>query len=233
MLHLMTELTTYALDDGIATITLDDGRVNALSTAMLTSISEQLDRAAGDEAVTVLTGRATTFSAGFDLRTEPAGWPEMLVAGARLAEKLLTFPQPTVIACNGNAVAMGAFLLLSADHRVGVEGEHKVGLNEVAIGLTVPWFGIAIARHRLTRPAADHCLVTGSLLDPARARDAGFLDELAPAETLHARAQAAAQTLKGVNRTAHAATKLRIREEAIAGVRDGIERLLTGDMTKF
>lgn len=233
MLRRMSELTTYALDDGIATITLDDGRVNALSTAMLESVSTQLDRAAEDEAVTVLTGRATTFSAGFDLRTEPGGWPEMLVAGARLAEKLLTFPQPTVVACNGNAVAMGAFLLLSTDHRVGVEGRHKIGLNEVAIGLTIPWFGIAIARHRLTRPAADHCLVTGSLLDPAQARAAGFLDELATADTLHARARDIAHTLTAVNRAAHAATKLRIREEAIAGVRDGIDRLLTGDMTQF
>lgn len=233
MLYPMSALTHYSLDDGVATITLDDGRVNALSTAMLESIAADLDRAKEDEAVTILTGRATTFSAGFDLRTEPGSWPEMLVAGARLAEKLLTFPQPTVIACNGNAVAMGAFLLLSADHRVGSDGAHRIGLNEVAIGLTVPWFGIAIARHRLTRPAADHCLATGSLLDPAQARDAGFLDDLAPADALHQRAREIAQTLTKVYRTAHAATKLRIREEAIAGVRDGIERLLTGDMTKF
>jgi enoyl-CoA hydratase len=157
----------------------------------------------------------------------------MLVAGARLAEKLLTFLQPTVIACNGNAVAMGAFLLLSADHRVGIDGAHRIGLNEVAIGLTVPWFGIAIARHRLTRPGADRCLVTGSLLDPAQAQAAGLLDELATADALLARAHEVAQSLTALNRTAHAATKLRIREEAIAGVRDGIEHLQTGDPARF
>jgi enoyl-CoA hydratase len=229
----MSDLTQYSLDDGIATITLDDGRVNALSTAMLTSISEQLDRAADDEAVVILTGRATTFSAGFDIKTEPAGWPDMLVAGARLAEKLLTFPHPTVIACNGNAIAMGAFTLLSADHRVGADGAFKIGLNEVAIGLTVPWFGIALARHRLTRPTADHCLTTGSLLEPARARDAGFLDEVVAAEELADHARGIARTLTGVNRAAHAATKIRIREEVIAGVRDGVERLRTGDPAQF
>jgi len=233
MLRAMSDLTQYSLDDGIATITLDDGRVNALSTAMLVSIAAQLDRAADDEAVVILTGRATTFSAGFDLKTEPAGWPEMLIAGARLAEKLLTFPQPTVLACNGNAIAMGAFTLLSGDYRVGADGAHKIGLNEVAIGMIVPWFGIALAQHRLTRPAADRCANTGALLEPTHARDAGFLDEVVPAEALAARAREVAQTLATVNRTAHAATKLRIREQAIAGVRDGIERLLAGDVTQF
>jgi len=225
MLGVMTELTTYRLDDGIATITMDDGRVNALSSAMLSEVSAAFDRAEADEAVVVLTGRERTFSAGFDLRCEADGWPAMLAAGARLAERMLAFPQPVVVACNGNAIAMGGFLVLSADHRVGTQGEFRVGLNEVAIGLTVPWFGIAIARHRLSRPAYDRCLITGALLGPQEAVDAGFLDEVVPAEQLQARALEVARTLAGVNRTAHAATKLRVREAAIAGVRDGIDRI--------
>ena len=109
---------------------------------------------------------------------------EMLAAGARLAERLLSFPQPTVIACNGNAIAMGAFTLLSADHRIGAAGDFRIGLNEVAIGMTIPWFGLAIARHRLQRPYYDRCSVTGVLLDPEEARTAGFLDAVVDAEDL-------------------------------------------------
>lgn len=221
----MTELATYTHADGIATITMDDGKVNALSAEMLAVIGAQLDRAEREEAVVVITGRDQTFSAGFDLKCEAERWPEMLVAGARLAERLLAFPRPVVAACNGNGIAMGGFLLLSADVRVGADGPFRIGLNEVAIGLTLPWFGVEIARHRLTRPAFDRCAVTGVLLTPAQAQAAGFLDELVPPAELMPAALAAARQLAGIDAAAHAATKLRVRERALAGVRDGIDRI--------
>lgn len=221
----MTLLLSYDFADGIATISMDDGKANALSLAMLAELSAALDRAEADGAIVLLTGRARTFSGGFDLRTEPAGWPAMVAAGARLAERLLAFPHPTLAACNGNAVAMGGFLLLSCDVRIGAAGDFRIGLNEVAIGLTVPWFAVAIAEHRLTRPYADRCLVTGALLDPEEARAAGFLDRLVAPERLHEEARTAAEALAGVDRAAHAATKLRIRERALARVRAGIERI--------
>lgn len=221
----MSELLSYDLTDGVAAIALDDGKANALSVAMLAELSAAFDRAEADGAVVLLTGRERTFSGGFDLRTEPAGWPAMVAAGARLAERILSFPQPTVAACNGNAVAMGGFLLLACDVRIGAAGDFRVGLNEVAIGLTVPWFGIALAEHRLARPYADRCLTTGMLLDPEEARSAGFLDRLVAHEHVVAEARAAADALAGVDRSAHAATKLRIRARALAGVRAGIERI--------
>lgn len=219
----MSELTTYELGDGIATITLDDGKVNALSPEMLASIGEGLDRAEADEAVVVMTGRERTLSAGFDLKSDD--WPTMLTAGARTAERMFSFPRPVVIACNGNALAMGAFLLLSADHRVGARGEFKIGLNEVAIGMTLPYFGIALARHRLTRPAFDLCTVTGAILDPDEARGAGFLDEVVEHEDVLATARDVAARLEGIDMNAHHATKLRVRADALDGLADGIDRI--------
>ena len=218
-------LTNYDQSDGIATITMADGKVNALSPEMLGAISADLDRAEGEAEVVVITGSATTFSAGFDLRTEAERWPEMLIAGAGLAERLLAFPKPTVAACNGNALAMAGFMLLSTDLRIGVAGDFKIGLNEVRIGLTVPWFGIAIANHRLTRPYFDRCLTTGAVLDPEEARTAGFLDRVVPADEFEGAVAAAAADLTGVKQPAHSATKVRIREDAIAGIRDGIARI--------
>ena len=219
----MSELTKYALDDGIATITLDDGKVNALSVEMLASIGERLDQAENDEAVVVMTGRERTFSAGFDLKSDD--WPTMLTAGARTSERMLSFPRPIVIACNGNALAMGAFLLLSADHRVGARGDFKIGLNEVAIGLTLPYFGIAIAKHRLNRPAYDRATVTGVIIGPDEARDAGFLDEVVDSGEVLNTARSRAAQLKGIDMNAHHATKLRIRADALAGLADGIDRI--------
>ena len=218
-------LTTYELHDGLATIAMDDGKANALSAAMLAELSAAFDRAEADGAVVLLTGRERTFSGGFDLRTPPEGWPAMVAAGARLAERILSFPQPVVAACNGNAVAMAGFLLLACDVRIGAAGDFKLGLNEVAIGLTVPWFGIALAEHRLARPYADRCLITGVLLEPEEARAAGFLDRVVAPERLYDEAHAAARALAGLDRAAHAATKRRIRERALAGVRAGIERI--------
>jgi enoyl-CoA hydratase len=153
----------------------------------------------------------------------------MLRAGAGLAERLLSFPSPVVAACNGNAIAMAAFILLSCDVRIGVAGDFKIGLNEVAIGLTVPWFGLSVARHRLTRPYFDRCTVTGALLDPEEAVRAGFLDLVVSGDELLATAGEAAARLGSLNRDAHRATKLRVREQALAGVRDGIERIESSD----
>ncbi|MFL5844010.1 MAG: crotonase/enoyl-CoA hydratase family protein [Solirubrobacteraceae bacterium] len=224
----MSELTTYAAADGVATITLDDGKVNALSPAMLASIGERLDQAESEGAIVVLTGRATAFSAGFDLRTPPEGWPEMVEGGARLASRLLAFPQPTIASCNGSAVAMGAFLLLACDVRVGITGEHRIGLNEVAIGMTVPWFGIELARHRLAAPYFDRCTVTGPFLGPEEAQRAGFLDRLVEPDALRAATGEAACQLAGLDRAAHAATKLRTRGAALEAMADGVARFSDG-----
>src|SRR5438270_7864472 len=211
----MTELITYGLNGDIATVTMDDGKVNALSPAMFEQLMAALERAERDDALVVLTGREQTFSAGFDLRCPAERWPEMVAGGARLAERIMSYPRPVIAACNGNAIAMAAFVLLSCDYRVGVKGEHRIGLNEVAIGLTLPWFGIEIARHRLTRPYFDRCTITGALLGLDEALSAGFLDRLVEPDELRAASLQAAEFLAGINRDAHAATKLRIRAQAL------------------
>src|ERR1700730_12827466 len=148
----MSNPATYELDGRIATIRMDDGKVNAFSVPMLRAIHAAFDRAERDRAVLVLTGREGCFSAGFDLNVFARGGEEileMLTLGATLAERILSFPTPVVGACTGHALPAGAFLLLSSDCRVVVEGPFRIGLNEVRIGMTVPWFAIEIARQRL------------------------------------------------------------------------------------
>ena len=225
----MSDLVRYAVEDGVATITLDDGKVNALSPAMQAAINGALDRAQDEAEVVVLTGRETTFSAGFDLRAAPEEWPEMVAGGGDLAGRLLAFPLPTIAACNGNAIAMGSFLLLSCDVRIGVAGPFRIAMNEVAIGLTLPFFAVALSRHRLSPPFFDRCANTGVAVDPAEAVAAGFLDRAVAAEALAGAAAEAAAALKAIDRNAHAATKLRVRERVIAEVREGVERLRGGE----
>jgi enoyl-CoA hydratase/carnithine racemase len=211
----------------VSRISMDDGKVNVFSFAMLRALHDAFDRAEADETVVVLEGRPGCFSAGFDLGVLRTGTPDEVVAllrlGATLAERILSFPSPVVAACTGHAYPAGAFLLLAADVRIGADGPFALGLNEVRIGLTLPWFAVALARHRLTPPACDRAAVTGTLLDPSGAREAGLLDLVVPTEEVVPAALAAARDLEDVDRTAHAATKLRVRQQALAELRQVIE----------
>ena len=152
------ELATCTIDQSLCTIVLDDGKANAMSTRMIEQISAALDRAEAAQATVILTGRAGVFSGGFDLGVFKAGGDgvvEMLSAGAALAERMLSFPLPIVIACSGHAMAMGLFVVLCGDYRIGLADDTRVlRANEVAIGLTMPLFAVEVLRQRLTRRAA-------------------------------------------------------------------------------
>lgn len=222
----MSDLLTYSRDDRVATITLDDGKVNALSIAMLREIHAALEQAEADGAVVVLTGRAGYLSAGFDLkvfREEPERLGEMLRLGATLCERILGFPTPVLVAASGHAVAAGSFLLLSADARIGVDGDFTIGLNEVRIGLTMPLFVIELARARLVPAHFDRAVVTAAMYRPAGAVTAGFLDRVVAPEDFAAATAAAAADLAGLDPEAHAATKLRARAAGLAALREAID----------
>ncbi len=218
----MTELATYELDGRIAQITIDDGKVNAFSIAMLRALHDALDRAERDQAVVVLRGREGCFSAGFDLKVFGSGDQEQV-----LAERILAFPTPVVIASTGHTVAAGAFLLLAADLRIGTDGPFRIGLNEVQIGLTVPWFVIELARQRLQPPHLLRSVVGAEMYAPQQALAAGFLDRVVNAEELREASLREAARLGELNATAYAATKLRVRGDALKAVRAAIDSELT------
>lgn len=217
--------TQLDVSDGIAWITLDDGKVNAMSFEMLTEIGSRLDAAEAASAVTVIRGREGIFSAGFDMPTFGQGRGpavRMVHAGARLIERLLAFPLPVVTACSGHAYPMGAFLMLAADSRFGVEGPFRIGMNETAIGLTVPGFALALARARLTPPGFVR-IATASLLAPEDARSLGYLDHVVAREELDARVRSKAERLRDLDAASFAATKARMNGPALDAVRAAID----------
>ena len=223
----MTKIVEYQLLDKIATITMDDQKANAVSPQMTKQLNAALDQAKDDEAVVVLTGRSGKFSAGFDLtvmKQGPKATNDMVKSGALLAERLLSFPTPIVIACNGHALAMGALLLASVDHRIGSEGNFKIGLNEVAIGMTMPWFGIEIARARLGTMYFGRSVVNAQIYEPSGAVTAGFLDQVVPEDSLMDTARQAAESFTNLDLKAHYATKMRVRADSLAAVRAAIEK---------
>ena len=219
---------TYELAEGIATITVDDGKANAITLALVDEIRAALDRAEGDGAVVVLAGRPGRFSGGFDLPTLTAFTYEsadLLRAGFELSHRLLAFPRPVVISCTGHAIAMGSFLLLSGDHRIGIAGAgHKIGATEVAIGMAMPWAAIEVLRQRLTRAEFDRAALLAEVFTPDTAVGAGFLDEVVPVGELEARTHAIATRLATLDAKAHHVTKQRARGAMLEALAAAIER---------
>ena len=222
----MSNIVTYQLEDSIATITMDDGKVNALSLQMFSELNSAFDQADTDKAVVVYTGREGKFSAGFDLGVLRAGGTDaatLLRSGFQLAERILSFPTPVVIACSGHAIAMGVFLVLSGDYRIGVDGPYKITANEVAIGMTMPRTAVEICRQRLAPAHFNRAIILAEPYSPADAVGAGFLDRVVGASELRDVARSTAAQLATLNMDAHAASKLRARDGALKAIRIAIE----------
>lgn len=211
----MSELISYHLEDGIATLTLSNGKVNAISPEVIAAFNSALDQAEQDRAVVIITGQPGILSGGYDLKVMTSG-PEnaisLVTAGSTLARRLLAHPFPVVVACPGHAVAKGAFLLLSVDYRIGVDGPFSIGLNEVQIGMTMHHAGIELARDRLSKSAFHRSVINAEMFSPKGALDAGFLDKVVSAEELQSAARTAALQLKKINMVAHKNTKLKVRK---------------------
>ena len=222
----MSELISYQLADGIATLTLCNGKVNAISPELIIQFNATLDQSEQDRAVVILTGQPGILSGGYDLKvmtSGPANAVALVTAGSTLARRMLAHPYPIVVACPGHAIAKGAFLLLSSDYRIGVEGSFNIGLNEVMIGMTMHHAGIELARDRLRKSAFHRSVINGELFNPQGALQAGFLDLVVEPEQLQAAALAAAQQLKKINMNAHKNTKLKVRHELLATLEKAIE----------
>lgn len=220
-----TSRVRYESDGTVATLTLDDGNKNVVSPDMIRDLNAALDRAEKEQAVVILTGREDVFSAGFDLNVLRRGVADafsMIIGGFQLSLRLLSFPLPVVIACNGHAMAMGAFLVLSGDYRLGAEGPFKIVANEVAIGLTLPYSAMEICRQRLAPSHFLRATMLSETYDPAGAVEAGYLDRTVPAENLLQEAGELAQQLSELDLRAHRETKLRVRSQTIKALKTAI-----------
>src|SRR6266850_338596 len=166
----MSPRVDYQLHGGIAEIRMDDGKVNALSLEMLVELGGAFDRAKADRAAVVLSGRPGVFSAGFDLRVLRAGGSE------------------------ANA------MVRTGDYRIGAQGAHRIGANEVAIGIAMPYFGVEICRQRLAPAHFQRAVALAEMYAPDDAVAAGFLDRVVPAAEVERTAREVAAQLAALPR---------------------------------
>lgn len=216
----MSVLTT-TLEDGVAIIRIDDGKANAVSQDFIAEMHAALDEAETSADAVVIFGRPGRFSAGFDLKVmmnDPAAAGDLVTAGGKLLTRVFEYPKPVIAACTGHALAAGALLLLACDTRIGTKGDYKLGLNETAIGMTLPDYGIILPEARLDPRHFTSAVIQAKIHSPEEAVEAGFLDAVADADALEATALAAANALKALPDSAYAGNKRKIRKAAIAAL---------------
>lgn len=228
--NIVSVSVSYELNESVATITMDDGKVNVLGPAMQTAINEALDRGEADGAkAVVLAGNQRVFSGGFDLGVFSSGDPQavlaMLSGGFELSVRCLTFPVPVIMAATGPAIGMGSFLLLSGDHRIGAP-KSRCQAIEVAIGMTIPISAIEIMRMRLAPAVFQRGVSMAATFTGDDAIAGGWLDEIVEADAVLLRAQeVAAEAASTLNAGAHLASKLKARSGALTAIRAGIDGL--------
>jgi enoyl-CoA hydratase len=129
---------------------------------------------------------------------------------------LLRLPKPTLAMVNGHAIAGGLVMALACDYRLGVEGDYRVGLNEVAIGASFPKVAFEIVRLRLPHARASELLLGAALYPASQAIRLGVVDELLPKETFEATVLRRAARMGAFPRDAYAHAKAAFVAEAVA-----------------
>lgn len=177
--------------DQILELNLARPPVNALNPALVAELCDAIPQAVNDGyQALVLSGREGLFSAGLDvpelLQLDRDGMTRFWVSFFDLLECIACSTIPTAVAITGHSPAGGAVVCLFADYRVMAEGDYKIGLNEVQVGLAVPEV-LQMALARLTGPhTAERLVVSGELISPSEALRIGLVDKVVDsAEVVH------------------------------------------------
>jgi enoyl-CoA hydratase/carnithine racemase len=182
------ETITKEFQDHIAIIRMNSGPTNPISSQLMDEFSQALHEIKGTASGMVLCGGDPFFSAGFNL-------PELLTFDRqamgdyferfnRLCLDLFTVPIPTICALSGHAVAGGNILALTCDYRYAASGTKKIGLNEVKLGVPVPYLADMMLRHIIGNRFASQMIFSGEFMPFEDAKAIGLIDVIGAPEEL-------------------------------------------------
>lgn len=210
-------------EGGVRLLTLDRPPANAIEETLLGDLSAALEDARADDAVRalVLTGSGRFFCGGLDLSAARPDddFGRLLLEEYRDAHvRLLTMPKPTLAMVNGHAIAGGLIMLLACDYRLGLDGDYRIGLNEVAIGASFPKIAFEIVRLRLTHAQASELFLRAAIYPASEALRLGVLHEMLPSDEFEDTVLRRAAEMGAFPREAYAHTKTALVAEAAARV---------------
>lgn len=210
------------ISDDIALITMDDGKANAVSNTMLEALEHALNEAEQKAEAVVLAGRPGLFCAGFDLKIMKGGSDEDRAAlgdrGGWIVHRLYSFPKPTIAAATGHGIALGALFLLGCDVRVGALGNYHFGLNETAINLPLPIFGLELVEARLARDRMVEAVLQARLYQAEEAVTVGYLDHAITPDKVIAESTNIARELAAIPSEAYNENKQLMRRQTLSTI---------------
>ena len=225
----MTELATIEIEGNVSVIKLDDGKANVFSPAMIEQLNGLLDQVHEDKGSLLITGKPGMFSAGFDLKVMSSGdgkaIQEMVKQGFKLLRRVYSFPRPVVAACSGHGIALGAFILLCSDYRVGVEGEFMIGANEIRNNMNIPAPILEIAKSRISKKHWYRAILNAEMYPSSKAITPGYLDEVVKSEDLMKIALEKATDLATLDHPVYKLTKKLDQSEILKRIDSGIDSL--------
>ncbi len=138
---------------------------------------------------------------------------------------MYSYPLPLVAACTGHGIAMGAFIIMACDTRIGTRGDFKMSLPETAIGMELPPILVELTASRISKRHMTRVALLSEVYNPDQAVDAGFVDEVVEAGDLDARTMAAAEKLAQLPQKQFAANKLSVRAHTLQSMKDSLEQM--------
>jgi enoyl-CoA hydratase/carnithine racemase len=173
----------------VAVVKLDRNTTNALNLELVDELADILQRVKHNSdaySLVLSSSHEKFFSIGFDI-------PQLIGISKddfaifyrtfnRTCIDLYTFPKPTIAAVTGHAVAGGCILALCCDYRIIAEGKKKMGLNEIKLGVPVPYPADCILRQIVGFRNAREIMDTGEFYQPEKLLQMGVVDQVLPQE---------------------------------------------------
>jgi enoyl-CoA hydratase/carnithine racemase len=224
---------TVSAQDGLATITLDNGKVNAIDTELSRDLHRAFTALAADDAIrgVVLAGKPNCFCAGLNVKmlatSDVDGLRAFFHAYLTALRTLVRFPKPLVAAVTGFAPAGGTIIALTADYRVMGQGpKHTVGMNEFNMSLQIPKMMADIYAAYRGLPAAWTDVQQARMYTSDEALEIGLVDKSVPVDSVIEEAIAHCERLMQVHAPVFRRTKEYLRRDLLTAVEGDIDAMV-------
>lgn len=188
----MTDKVTIEPKGDIAIVRLTNGVTNSICPEVVEGLSRTFRAACSQFRGIILAGGDKFFSIGLDLPAllplDRKGMSGFFKAFDDLLMDITTALLPTASAVCGHAVAGGTILMLTTDFRVAASGRTLVGLNEIRIGVPVPYSADLILRQLTGDRTATELQYRGDLHEASTLQESGVVDQVVPKEDVEERA---------------------------------------------
>lgn len=171
----------------VSVVKLNRDVTNALNSVMtdkLSKILQQLKDDSNVHGIVLTSSNEKFFAIGFDIpelfEFKKEDFQQFYHSFNQLCLDLYTFPKPTIAAITGHAIAGGCILALCCDYRFIAEGRKLMGLNEINLGVPVPYLADCILRQLVGFRHARDIIDTGDFFEPEKSLQMGMVDKVLP-----------------------------------------------------